>query len=64
MDKIVIHGGRRLTGEVLVSGAKNAALPLLFATLLAPGQHRLANVPALRDIDTAARLLEISYNFV
>jgi len=59
VDKIVIHGGRRLTGEVLVSGAKNAALPLLFATLLAPGQHRLANVPALRDIDTAARLLEI-----
>jgi UDP-N-acetylglucosamine 1-carboxyvinyltransferase len=59
VDKIVIHGGNRLAGEVQVSGAKNAALPLLFATLLAPGKHRLANVPALRDIDTAARLLEI-----
>ena len=59
MDKIVIHGGNRLAGEVQVSGAKNAALPLLFATLLAPGVHCLDNVPALRDIDTAARLLEI-----
>lgn len=58
MDKIVIHGGNPLKGEVLVSGAKNAALPLLFATLLAPGKHRLQNVPALRDIDTAAKLLE------
>jgi len=59
VDKIVIHGGHPLGGEVRVSGAKNAALPLLFATLLAPGVHRLGNVPALRDIDTAARLLEI-----
>ncbi len=57
MDKIVIHGGQRLKGEVQVSGAKNAALPLLFATLLAPGRHRLANVPQLRDIDTVAQLL-------
>ena len=57
MDKIVIHGGQRLKGEVLVSGAKNAALPLLFATLLTAGQHRLSNVPQLRDIDTVARLL-------
>ena len=59
MDKIVIHGGKRLSGEVRVSGAKNAALPLLFATLLAGGDHRLRNVPNLRDIDTAAKLLEI-----
>jgi len=58
LDKIVIHGGARLHGEVRVSGAKNAALPLLFATLLAGGDHRLRNVPRLRDIDTAARLLE------
>ncbi len=57
MDKIVIHGGRRLTGEVRVSGAKNAALPLLFATLLAPGEHRVSNVPALRDITTVEKLL-------
>lgn len=57
MEKIIIHGGRRLTGSVQVSGAKNSALPLLFATLLAPGVHRLGNVPNLRDIGTAERLL-------
>ncbi|MDT8440227.1 MAG: UDP-N-acetylglucosamine 1-carboxyvinyltransferase [Desulfuromonadales bacterium] len=57
MDKLVIHGGRRLQGEVTVSGAKNAALPLLFATLLATGPHRLGNLPRLRDIITAERLL-------
>ncbi len=57
MDKLIIHGGRRLAGEVTVSGAKNAALPLLFATLLAPGPHRIGNLPRLRDITTAERLL-------
>ncbi len=59
MEKIVIHGGRPLQGTVQVSGAKNAALPLLFATLLAPGTHRLSNVPGLRDIDTTEKLLTI-----
>ncbi len=59
MEKIVIHGGRPLQGTVRVSGAKNAALPLLFATLLAPGTHRLTNVPELRDIDTVDQLLSI-----
>jgi len=48
-----------LQGTVQVSGAKNAALPLLFATLLAPGTHRLSNVPGLRDIDTTEKLLTI-----
>ncbi len=57
MDKLIIHGGRRLAGEVKVSGAKNAALPLLFATLLAPGPHRIGNLPLLRDITTAEQLL-------
>ncbi|MGK2944126.1 MAG: UDP-N-acetylglucosamine 1-carboxyvinyltransferase [Desulfuromonadales bacterium] len=57
MDKLIIHGGRPLAGEVAVSGAKNAALPLLFATLLAPGPHRIGNLPRLRDITTAVRLL-------
>jgi UDP-N-acetylglucosamine 1-carboxyvinyltransferase len=57
LDKLIINGGRRLAGEVTVSGAKNAALPLLFATLLAPGPHRLGNLPRLRDITTAERLL-------
>ena len=57
MDKIIIHGGRRLQGTVSASGAKNAALPLIFATLLASGPHRLRNLPRLRDIHTAERLL-------
>ena len=57
MDKLIIHGGNRLNGCIDVSGAKNAALPLLFATLLAPGQHRLGNLPRLRDITTAEKLL-------
>ena len=57
MDKIVIEGGVPLQGEVSISGAKNAALPIIAATLLAPGVHRLANVPPLADIRTAKRLL-------
>jgi len=57
LEKIVIHGGRKLSGEVSISGAKNSALPLLFATLLAPGIHRVSNVPCLRDIDTVEKLL-------
>ena len=48
-----------MQGTVRVSGAKNAALPLLFATLLTSGTHRLSNVPELRDIDTVDRLLSI-----
>jgi UDP-N-acetylglucosamine 1-carboxyvinyltransferase len=59
LEKIIIHGGHRLKGEARVSGAKNAALPLLFATLLAPGVHRLGNVPDLRDIGTVRQLLAI-----
>jgi UDP-N-acetylglucosamine 1-carboxyvinyltransferase len=57
MDKIVIEGGLPLKGEVQISGAKNAALPIMAATLLAPGEHRLANVPPLADIRTCKRLL-------
>lgn len=57
MEKIVIQGGVPLHGEVQVSGAKNSALPLLFATLLAKGQSEISNVPALRDINTAVKLL-------
>jgi len=49
MDKIVIEGGVPLQGEVSISGAKNAALPIMAATLLAPGVHRLLNVPRLAD---------------
>ncbi|MCD6525887.1 MAG: UDP-N-acetylglucosamine 1-carboxyvinyltransferase [Desulfuromonas sp.] len=59
MNKIVIRGGNKLSGRVQVSGAKNSALPLLCATLLAGGEHRLSNVPQLRDIKTVLQLLEI-----
>ena len=57
MDKIVINGGVPLRGEVQVSGAKNSALPLLFATLLTDGVSEISNVPELRDISTAIKLL-------
>ena len=57
-DKLVIDGGVPLYGEVRISGAKNAALPLLAATLLAPGEHVLHNVPDLRDTRTMLQLLE------
>jgi UDP-N-acetylglucosamine 1-carboxyvinyltransferase len=57
MDKIVIDGGVPLNGEVSISGAKNAALPIMAATLLAPGVHRLQNVPRLADIRTMKRVL-------
>jgi len=57
MDAIRIRGGRRLNGKIRISGAKNAALPILCATLLSDGESQLRNVPALRDIDTTAALL-------
>ncbi len=57
MDAIRIRGNGPLKGTVRVSGAKNAALPILCATLLSDGASRLRNVPALRDIDTTAALL-------
>jgi UDP-N-acetylglucosamine 1-carboxyvinyltransferase len=58
MDKIVVRGGRRLQGSIAASGSKNAALPIITATILAPGCHRLENVPELRDVATVGRLLE------
>ena len=57
MDKIVIRGGRPLNGFVPIAGAKNAALPILMATLVAPGRHRLVNVPELVDVSTTLSLL-------
>jgi UDP-N-acetylglucosamine 1-carboxyvinyltransferase len=57
VDAIRIRGGRRLSGTIQVGGAKNAALPILCATLLSDGASRLRNVPGLRDIDTTAALL-------
>lgn len=57
MDKIVVRGGTPLRGDIAVSGAKNAALPLLFATLLTDEECRLSRVPKLVDIHTTLRLL-------
>jgi len=57
MDKLLITGGTPLQGEVRASGAKNAALPILAATLLADGPVNLTNVPRLRDIRTTLELL-------
>ena len=57
MDKFQITGGRRLEGEVRVSGAKNAALPILAAGLLTDRPLALNNVPELHDVRTMLRLL-------
>ena len=57
MDKLVIEGGVRLEGEVTISGAKNAALPILCASLLTSEPLRIENVPQLRDITTMLNLL-------
>ena len=58
MDAFVIQGGRPLAGRVEISGAKNAALPVMAATLLTPAVHTLRNVPVLSDTRTIARVLE------
>ncbi len=57
MDKLEIEGGVRLCGEVSVSGAKNAALPVMAASILGPGENIISNVPRLRDISTMGKLL-------
>jgi UDP-N-acetylglucosamine 1-carboxyvinyltransferase len=57
MQKLSIHGGVPLSGEVRVAGAKNAALPILAATLLAAETSRVTNVPKLKDVATMAALL-------
>lgn len=58
MDKLLITGGNRLHGEVVVSGAKNAALPILCASLLAETPLHLSSVPALKDVGSTIKLLE------
>lgn len=57
MDKLIISGGIPLNGEICISGAKNAALPILAATLLADGPITIGNVPYLQDITTTMELL-------
>ena len=58
MDKMLVTSGNILNGTVSTSGAKNAALPILFSTLLAEGEHTFENVPVLKDIDSTADLLK------
>ena len=57
MDKIVITGGRKLKGEVVISGSKNSALPIMAAALLTEEESLVENVPDLRDIQTMIKLL-------
>ena len=57
MQKIIVNGGRALDGEIRVSGSKNAALPLIFATLLINGETTLFNVPDIGDVRVALELL-------
>lgn len=57
MEQLVIEGGHSLKGTIRISGAKNAALPVLAATLLAPGEFTISNLPDLRDIRTFLGLL-------
>ena len=59
MDKLIIKGGEPLNGEVTISGAKNAALPILCASLLAETPLQLSSIAALKDIGTTLKLLEI-----
>jgi len=57
MDKLLITGGSRLTGDVMISGAKNAALPILCAGLLTSDDVQLTNLPQLKDVTTMEKLL-------
>ena len=57
MDKLIISGGTCLQGEIRISGAKNATLPILAAALLADGPMKIGNVPHLQDITTTMELL-------
>ena len=57
MDKLIINGGAKLKGTIEISGAKNAALPLMCASLLTTGKLTLSNLPDLADIKTLASVL-------
>lgn len=67
MDKFLIRGGKRLSGTVVISGSKNASLPIMAGALLCPSKHSIEGIPELRDIHTMSRLLqtfgaEVSFN--
>lgn len=57
MDKIRIQGGKKLSGQVEVSGSKNAALPILIAAILGEGTSKFTRVPNLQDVRTTLKLL-------
>jgi UDP-N-acetylglucosamine 1-carboxyvinyltransferase len=59
LEKLIIQGGNRLNGEITISGAKNAALPILCASLLAETPLHLSSIAALKDIDTTIKLLDM-----
>ena len=58
MDKIIIEGGHPLKGQVTISGAKNAVLPVLAATLLTQGKNEILEAPQVRDVNTMVRLVQ------
>ncbi len=58
MGKIIVHGGKRLSGEIRVDGSKNAALPILFATIATGGISRIDGLPDILDVRTTLRILE------
>ena len=58
MEKIIIEGGARLNGTVKISGAKNAALPILLSSILTDKENKINNVPNLKDVDTTCQLLK------
>jgi UDP-N-acetylglucosamine 1-carboxyvinyltransferase len=59
MEKLIIEGGHRLGGEISISGAKNATLPIMVASLLSSGTHTITNVPSLKDIFTMGSILKV-----
>jgi UDP-N-acetylglucosamine 1-carboxyvinyltransferase len=64
VEKIVIEGGVRLKGNVLIDGSKNAALPIMAASILSPGENLISNTPCLKDITTMGNLLtRLGINF-
>ena len=60
MDKLVIQGGRPLTGQITVGGSKNTALPLMAAALLAEGESTIHNIPVLKDVFTFSNVLRVT----
>lgn len=58
MDKIIVEGGHPLNGQVTISGAKNAVLPVLAATLLTQGKNEIREAPQVRDVNTMVRLVQ------